>query len=159
MRPVSEFPALVPEKPTCPSGALFLPYLSGERTPNNAPFAKAGFFDLTRRTTMPDMVQAVMEGVAFSFADCKRVLEAAGTQIDHVYLDGGGGRSDAWLNIMASARGLTLLKPEDGDAGAALGPHALEWPQRKSGRTMRQALMVLHSMTTLAVIRKPRPLR
>jgi len=120
-RPVAELAAMVPHKPAAPSDALFLPYLSGERTPHNAPFAKAGFFDLTRRTTMPDMVQAVMEGVAFAFADCKRVLEAAGTQIDHVYLAGGGSRSDAWLNIIASATGLTLLKPADGDAGAALG--------------------------------------
>ena len=62
-----------------------------------------------------------MEGVALAFADCVQALRKAGTPIEAAYAVGGGARSRAWLRIMASATGLTLLEPEDGDFGAAFG--------------------------------------
>ncbi|MEZ9895741.1 FGGY-family carbohydrate kinase, partial [Vibrio lentus] len=51
------------------SAVYFLPYLSGERTPHNDPTAKGVFFGMTHSTTKYDLVQAVLEGVGFAFAD------------------------------------------------------------------------------------------
>src|SRR5690606_3657405 len=104
-----------------PSPVLFLPYLSGERTPLNDPDATGAFLGLRRATGLADLAQAAMEGVAMAFADCVQALRKAGTPIEAAYAVGGGARSRAWLRIMASATGLTLLEPEDGDFGAAFG--------------------------------------
>ncbi|RQP06583.1 MAG: xylulokinase [Paracoccus sp. BP8] len=106
---------------TAPSPVLFLPYLSGERTPLNDPDATGAFLGLRRATGLADLAQAAMEGVAMAFADCVQALRKAGTPIEAAYAVGGGARSRAWLRIMASATGLTLLEPEDGDFGAAFG--------------------------------------
>ena len=117
---VPDLAALVGEV-TAPSPVLFLPYLSGERTPLNDPGATGAFLGLRRATGLADLAQAAMEGVAMAFADCVHALRKAGTPIEAAYAVGGGARSRAWLRIMASATGLTLLEPEDGDFGAAFG--------------------------------------
>ncbi|MDF3608313.1 xylulokinase [Paracoccus sp. DMF-8] len=118
---VPELAALVPDRVTAPSPALFLPYLSGERTPLNDPDATGAFLGLQRASGLADLSQAVMEGVALAFADSVIALRKAGTVIESAYAVGGGARSRAWLHIMASATGLVLLEPEDGDFGAAFG--------------------------------------
>ncbi len=120
-RTVPELAAMVPENVAAPSPVGFLPYLSGERTPLNDPDATGAFWGLRRATGLADLSQSVMEGVAFAFADCVHALRKAGTPIEAAYAVGGGARSRAWLRIMASATGLTLLEPEDGDFGAAFG--------------------------------------
>ncbi|SEN54600.1 xylulokinase [Paracoccus alcaliphilus] len=119
-RTVPDLAAMV-DQVTEPSPVSFLPYLSGERTPLNDPDATAAFYGLRRNTGLPDLVQAAMEGVAMAFADCVRALRAAGTRLEAAYAVGGGARSRAWLQLMASATGLVLLEPEDGDFGAAFG--------------------------------------
>jgi len=116
-----ELAALLPEMITAPSPVGFLPYLSGERTPHNDPDASGVFLGLRRDAGLPDLVQAIMEGVAMAFADCVRALRQAGTAIEAAYAVGGGARSDQWLAILAAVTGLTLLKPESGDFGAAFG--------------------------------------
>lgn len=113
--------AMVPETVRAPSPVGFLPYLSGERTPLNDPDAAGAFTGLRRDTGLPDMVQAVMEGVAMAFADCVRVLRKAGTPVEAVFAVGGGARSRAWLNLVSNVTGLRLLLPKDGDFGAAFG--------------------------------------
>ncbi|MEP5153934.1 FGGY-family carbohydrate kinase, partial [Planktotalea sp.] len=70
---------------------------------------------------LPDLVQAVMEGVAFAFADCCAALEQCGSLPDAVWVAGGGSQSETWLRIIASATGLTLKVPTSGAQGAALG--------------------------------------
>jgi len=117
----ADLAGLLPERIEAPSGIGFLPYLSGERTPHNNPDATGALLGLRRVTQLPDLVQAAMEGVAMAFADCVRALQRAGTGIEAAYAVGGGARSDQWLSIMAAVTGLTLLKPEDGDFGAAFG--------------------------------------
>ncbi len=119
--PVAELAGMVPEAASRPARPLFLPYLSGERTPLNNPEAAAGFLNLRRDVALPEMVQSVMEGVAMAFADCTRVLRKAGTPVEAAWAVGGGARSLAWLRILASVTGLRLLLPEGGDFGAALG--------------------------------------
>jgi xylulokinase len=112
---------LVPASVSDQSPVTFLPYLSGERTPHNDPHARGAFVDLSHRVTLADLSQAVMEGVAFAFADCVDALSAAGTRIDAAYAVGGGAKSDPWLQIIASATGITMLVPAEGDYGAAYG--------------------------------------
>jgi xylulokinase len=61
-----------------PAGILFLPYLTGERTPHNNPNARGVFFGLDPSTDKVDLIQAILEGVAFSLKDAQDCLEAAG---------------------------------------------------------------------------------
>ncbi|MFT4012819.1 MAG: xylulokinase [Paracoccus sp. (in: a-proteobacteria)] len=119
-RPVPELAAMVTDV-QAPSPVTFLPYLSGERTPLNDPDASGALLGLRRASGLPDLAQAVMEGVGMAFADCVQALRKAGTGIDAAYAVGGGARSREWLRIIASITGLTLLEPEDGDFGAAFG--------------------------------------
>lgn len=116
-----ELTAMLPNRIEGPSAATFLPYLSGERTPHNAPDATGAFLGLQRGMKLPDLVHGVLDGVAFAFADCATALRDAGTSIDSAFAVGGGAKSDAWLRIAAAATGLTLLKPVSGDFGAAFG--------------------------------------
>ena len=103
------------------NGVIFLPYLSGERTPHNNPLATGGFFGLTHDVTRADLVQAILEGVAFAFADCQDALAAAGTHTDNVILIGGGARNKAWGDIISGALNRTIHYVADGDQGPAFG--------------------------------------
>jgi xylulokinase len=100
---------------------LFLPYLSGERTPHNDPGARGAFLNLGQESDAAALARAVLEGVAYAFADGLDALRAAGTEPGALAAVGGGARSDAWLQIIADATGLTLERPQGGEAGAALG--------------------------------------
>lgn len=100
---------------------LFLPYLSGERTPHNDPLARGAFVGLTHDTTRADLGRAVLEGVGFAFADCQAALLAAGTRIERVSVLGGGARSRFWGRILASALGRAIEYHSGGEVGPAFG--------------------------------------
>lgn len=100
---------------------LFLPYLSGERTPHNDPHAKGVFFGLTHATTRTDLARAVLEGVAFAFADGQDALLAAGAEIRDLIAIGGGARSALWCAILASMLGRPVHLLADGELGPAFG--------------------------------------
>ncbi|WP_230532247.1 xylulokinase [Microvirga roseola] len=104
-----------------PSSLLFLPYLAGERTPHNDPYARGVFFGLSPETRQTDLVQAVLEGVAFSFADAKACLAQAGTKLDGAGLIGGGSRSRFWTQILANVLNIPLLRYEGSEKGPAFG--------------------------------------
>ena len=97
---------------------VFLPYLSGERTPHNDPQAKGVVFGLTHDTTRGALARAVLEGVAFAFADGMAALEEAGAEASRLLVIGGGARSALWGRIIASV----LNRPLDYPAGAEVGP-------------------------------------
>jgi xylulokinase len=103
------------------SPVMFLPYLSGERTPHNDPQAKGVFFGLTNNTSRADLGRAVLEGVAFALADGQQALMAAGTRIDEVCVIGGGARSAYWGKILASVLDRPLRYTAGGDVGPAFG--------------------------------------
>ncbi len=65
------------DKPAAPSPVQFLPYLSGERTPHDDAAIRGAFTGLAHENGRDAMVQAVLEGVAFAFADCRDALAAA----------------------------------------------------------------------------------
>jgi xylulokinase len=104
-----------------PSPLLFLPYLSGERTPVNNPAARGVFLGIGHETDRNTMTQAVLEGVAYAFRDCLRVLHDAGTDFARAAAVGGGANSRLWLQILANILDRPLDLPKDGDFGAAFG--------------------------------------
>ena len=106
---------------SAPSPVLFLPYLSGERTPHNDPQAQGVFFGLTHATTRAQLARAVLEGVAFGFADGLRALRDAGGDPVDITVIGGGSRSTLWTSIVASALGESLSVRERAELGPAFG--------------------------------------
>lgn len=103
------------------SSVIFLPYLSGERTPHNNPNAKGVFVGLDHNTDAATLGRAVLEGVAFAFADGQQALLAAGTSIEQVSVIGGGSRSIIWGRILASVLNKPLTYRKGADVGPALG--------------------------------------
>jgi xylulokinase len=81
-------------RPPAAKGLLFLPYLSGERTPYPDPLARGAFVGLTVRHRRAHMTRAVLEGVAFSMRDCFSLLKQAGVgDVTQVRVAGGGAKS------------------------------------------------------------------
>jgi xylulokinase len=103
------------------SAPIFLPYLSGERTPHNDPAASALFAGLRAEHGAGALAYAAMEGVAFTFADGLDVVAAAGAQPRSTLIVGGGARSGFWAQLIADATGLTIDRAESAEAGAAAG--------------------------------------
>jgi len=104
-----------------PSGVTFLPYLSGERTPHNDAAIRGAFIGLGHESSRVVLTQAVLEGVSFAIRDSLEALRSAGTQIARVTAIGGGSRSRYWLASIATALGVPVDLPADGDFGAAFG--------------------------------------
>ncbi len=104
-----------------PSPALFLPYLSGERTPVADAQIRGLAMGLGHETDAKILTHAVLDGVAFAFRDSLEALKAAGTTIGRLTAVGGGSRSDLWLKIIATALDLPVDVPAAGDFGGAFG--------------------------------------
>ncbi|MEG1813427.1 MAG: xylulokinase [Clostridia bacterium] len=82
-------------------GLIFLPYLTGERTPHMDPKARGMFFGLTLKHGRMEMERAVMEGVVYALKDCLNILKGLGIPCEKVIAAGGGAKSDAWLQMQA----------------------------------------------------------
>jgi xylulokinase len=100
---------------------IFLPYLSGERTPHNDPNAKGVLFGLTHENDAAAIGQAVLEGVAFAFRDGMDALTDSGAHIDTITVIGGGAKSHYWGTILSSALGRPLVYRDGGEVGPAYG--------------------------------------
>lgn len=103
------------------SQVIFLPYLSGERTPHNDPNAKGVFFGMTHSTSKADLALAVLEGVGFALADGLDALHATSLVPEEVTLIGGGAKSAYWRQILANITGMKLVYRKGGEVGPALG--------------------------------------
>ena len=90
---------------------FFLPYLMGERSPHNNPFARGVFFGMHAGTTRADMTQAVLEGVAFGLRDSLEVARSLGITVEKSKICGGGAKSPLWRKILANSLNLTLEVP------------------------------------------------
>ena len=90
---------------------FFLPYLMGERSPINDTNARGTFIGMTMDTTRADMVQAVLEGVAFAIRDSVEVARSLGIQIDRSKICGGGAKSGLWKRIIANVLNCELEIP------------------------------------------------
>ena len=119
--------------PGC-DGLVFLPYLTGERTPHPDPLARGAFVGLTVRHALPHMSRAVLEGVAFGLRDSFELMQEAGlSSIKQVRVSGGGARSPLWRQILADVLDselVTVNTTEGAAYGAALlaGVGAGAWP-------------------------------
>ncbi|MCQ2557530.1 MAG: xylulokinase [Oscillospiraceae bacterium] len=91
---------------------FFLPYLMGERSPINDTDARAMFVGMSMDSTRSDMVQAVLEGVAFAIRDSFEVARALGVSPDTSMLCGGGAKSPLWRKIMANVLNVTITIPQ-----------------------------------------------
>jgi xylulokinase len=122
------------EIPPGSEGLLFLPYLTGERTPHPDPLARGAYVGLTVRHHQGHLIRAVLEGVAFGLRDSFTLIRETGlAQIQQVRVSGGGARSGLWRQILADILGVELatVNTSEGAAyGAALlaGVGAGFWP-------------------------------
>jgi xylulokinase len=101
-------------------GLLFLPYLTGERTPYPDPNARSVFFGLTVRHGKAHMTRAVLEGVAFGLRDSLQLMRALGMPLTQVRASGGGARSAFWRQILADVFD-TAIATVNVTEGAAYG--------------------------------------
>ena len=104
-------------------GVLFLPYLSGERTPHADPNARAAFVGLALGHGRAALVRGVLEGAGYGLRDSLELLRELGVRPELGRASGGGARSRLWLEIVASVLGLPLelTAVEEGAAyGAAM---------------------------------------
>lgn len=109
------------------SAPLFLPYLSGERTPHNSATVRGSFHHLSHDTDAAALAYAVMEGVTFGLHDGLRALTAAGSSVTRLSLVGGGARSAMWAQQLASSLNLDIVTLGGAVAGGALGAARLAW--------------------------------
>jgi xylulokinase len=100
---------------------IFLPYLTGERTPHADPHAKGVFFGMTASTGRSEAARAVVDGVAMGLRDGLDVILAAGSKVENFTVVGGGSRSQFWGKLIAAALDRPLVYRENGDVGPALG--------------------------------------
>ena len=125
-RSIEPYDLLTQEASKVPPGSeglLFLPYLSGERTPHKDPDARGVFFGLSLRTGKGHLVRAIMEGVAFGMRDSLEIMRSMGVPIAQVRASGGGARSELWRQIQSDIYGVELhvMEAEEGPAfGSAL---------------------------------------
>ena len=104
-------------------GLIFLPYLSGERTPHMDPHARGGFIGLSYFHEQGHLARAVMEGVAFGLRQALELSIELGGEVEAVIATGGGAESTVWRQILADVLGLPLQKSllaEQAALGAAL---------------------------------------
>lgn len=100
---------------------VFLPHLTGERTPHNDPEATAAFAGLRASHTRADLARAVLEGVAFTLAEGMAVLAASGAPNAPLVAIGGGARSPDWLRMLATALNTDIATVHGSEVGSALG--------------------------------------
>jgi xylulokinase len=124
LAPGADFATLLEAAGRMPAGSdglLFLPYLSGERTPHPDPDARGAFVGLTVRHELGHLVRAVLEGVAFGLRDSLELIRAAtGSAIPGIRASGGGTRGPLWRQIIADVLDVPIATTATSE-GAAYG--------------------------------------
>ena len=118
-----ELAELAASAPPGAEGLLFLPYLTGERTPHMDPRARAMFVGLSSRHGLAHMSRAVFEGVAFSLRDSFEIMKELRLDLAQIRITGGGARSPFWRQLLADVLGRPIVRTvaDEGPAyGAAL---------------------------------------
>jgi xylulokinase len=100
---------------------LFLPYLSGERTPHNSTEAAGCFLGLRSHHGRGELTYSVMEGVAFGLLDGLHAMQNAGSAPSNIQLVGGGSRSEFWAQLISDALNIPVQISKNAQIGAALG--------------------------------------
>ena len=112
--------SLAAKAPAGSEGLLFLPYLTGERTPHLDPRARGAFVGLNLRHTQAHLTRAVMEGVVYSLKDSLDLMEQLGVPITEIRATGGGSQSRLWRQMQADVFGRPVHRV-DNEQGPAFG--------------------------------------
>ena len=135
------------------NGVFFLPYLMGERSPINDVLARGTFTGMTMDTGRVDMVQAMLEGVAFAIRDSVEVARSLGIQINRSNICGGGAKSPLWKKIMANVLNIELDSSES-EQGPGMGGAMLAMVACGAYPTVKAACdAIVHVTSTV----KPEP--
>lgn len=100
---------------------LFLPYLTGERTPHCDPYLRGAFIGLSRRHTQAHLTRAVLEGIGFGLYESILLMRKAGNSIKQATMTGMGTRSSVWMQMLTDIFNIDLLQNEAAEVGPALG--------------------------------------
>ena len=115
-----ELSELASHAPPGAEGLVFLPYLTGERTPHMDPHARGAFVGLTSRHGLGHLTRAVMEGVAFSLRDSLEITIGLGIKPNQIRATGGGARSAFWRQVLADVMSCPIVRTQ-ADEGPAYG--------------------------------------
>ena len=115
-----ELSELASHAPPGAEGLVFLPYLTGERTPHMDPHARGAFVGLTSRHGLGHLTRAVMEGVAFSLRDSLEITVGLGIKPNQIRATGGGARSAFWRQLLADVMSCPIVRTQ-ADEGPAYG--------------------------------------
>lgn len=118
-----EMTALAASSPAGSGGLLFLPCLSGERTPWHDPEARGIYFGLNLKHTRADMIRSTMEGIAFNQKYSLEILQSMGISFHRIVASGGGTKSRLFREILADMLGMEVrrsLAEEEAAVGAAV---------------------------------------
>jgi xylulokinase len=121
MKDAASMFSVIEARGTPTDNEIFLPYLSGERTPHNDPMAKGVLFGITHETDAASLGQAVLEGVAFAFRDGMDALTDSGATVESITVIGGGAKSAYWGKILSSVLHRPLVYRDGGEVGPAYG--------------------------------------
>ena len=113
---------LAEASPAGANGIFFHPYLQGERCPYWDSSLRGSFIGLGMGSSRGDMLRALLEGVAFSLRDCRRLIDELELPMKRIFLIGGGARSRIWSEIVCNVMNVPVELPSPGDAsfGTAL---------------------------------------
>lgn len=120
------YEAMLREAASVPAGAeglIFIPYLTGERTPHRDSLARGAFVGLTVRHTPAHLTRAVVEGISFGLRDSLELMRNVGLKVNEVRAAGGGARNAHWRQWLADIfeADITLVNSSEGGAfGVAL---------------------------------------
>lgn len=135
-------------------GLLFLPYLTGERSPHPDPLARGAFVGLTVGHARRHMTRAVLEGVAYGLRDGLDLMRAAGMPVpDQLRASGGGTASPVWRQILADVLGVELVGVGTTE-GAAYGAALLATPAAGLFGSVTEAVA---SVVTVTPMSRPGP--
>lgn len=148
--------ALAAEAPAGSEGLIFLPYLTGERTPHNDPEARGAFVGLTVRHTAAHLTRAVLEGVAYGLRDSLELVRALGLPVASVRAAGGGIKSALWRQIVADVLQSSLITVNSTE-GAAYGAAILAAVGIGHWRDVPEACVATIQETGVFPTRGPRP--
>ncbi|NOD77676.1 MULTISPECIES: xylulokinase [unclassified Ruegeria] len=100
---------------------IFLPYLTGERSPLGDPHIRASFFGLEDSTTRAEICRSVVEAIAFCFADAAQSFGDTIDSLPELAAIGGGSQSDLLLRLIATVTGKPIVRSQGSDSGPAFG--------------------------------------
>ena len=114
------------QAPPGSEGLIFLPYLTGERTPHANPNARGAFVGLTPRHGKNEVIRSIIEGITYAMLDSLEIIRAMGVDVSQIRLSGGGARSPFWRQVQADVYGQPVCTINAGE-GPAYGVALLAW--------------------------------